>query len=113
MRTTHDVDHSRVINTQTVVPVSSRTVRPKNHLVIRKNTVRHIGVIRHNHTIVEKEIRYKRRPSIHVPRAHVYAAPVTVNFVTQQYYTVRRPALVEAPYVYPRCRSCRVLRVRG
>ena len=96
VRTTRDVDHSRTINTQSVVQVPSRTVRTKNHLVIRKNTIRHVGVVRHNHTIIEKEIRYKRRPTIH-PRARIYAGPVTVNFVTQQYRTVRRPALVDAP----------------
>ena len=111
VRTSKDVDKSRVINTQSVVEVPSGQVRTRNHLVIRQNTIRHVGVIRHNHTIIEKEVRYRPRPSVHVPR--VYASPVVVNFVTQQHHTVRRPALVEAPTVYPRCRSCRVLRVRG
>ena len=105
VRTTKDVDHSRVINTQTVIEVPSRKVRTHNHLVIRKNTIRHVGVVRHKHTIIEKEIRYKR--------PHVQAPPVVVNFVTQRYHTVHRPALIEAPIVYP-CRNCRrVLRVRG
>ncbi len=106
---------SRVINTQSVVEVPSGQVRTRNHLVIRQNTIRHVGVIRHNHTIIEKEVRYKRRaPVLRAPMRRVYAGPVVVNFVTQQYHTVRRPALVEAPTVYPRCRSChRVLRVRG
>jgi hypothetical protein len=113
VRTTKDVDKSRVINTQSVVELPSGKVRTRNHLVIRKNTVRHVGVVRHNHTIIEKEIRYKRRAPVR-PMRRVYAGPVVVNFVTQQYYTVRRPAMVEVPYVYPRCRSChRVLRVRG
>ena len=102
VRTTRDIDHSRVINTQSVVPVS-RKVRTRNHLVIRKNTIRHVGTIRHNHTIIEKEIRYKRRAS---------RAPIVINFVTQKYRTVYRPALVDAdaPIIYPRRR---VLRVRG
>ena len=115
VRTTRDIDKSRVINTQSVVEVPSRKVRTHNHLVIRQNTIRHVGVVRHNHTIIEKEVRYKRRPSVHVPRyvPRTYAQPVVINFVTQQYYTVRRPALVDGPIVYPRCRSCRVLRVRG
>ena len=113
VRTTKDVDKSRVINTQSVIEVPSRKVRTHNHLVIRQNTIRHVGVVRHNHTIIEKEIRYKRRAPVR-PMRRVYAAPVVVNFVTQQYYTVRRPAMVSVPYVYPRCRSChRVLRVRG
>ena len=115
VRTTKDVDKSRVINTQSVVEVPSGQVRTRNHLVIRQNTIRHVGVIRHNHTIIEKEVRYKRRaPVLRAPMRRVYAGPVVVNFVTQQYHTVRRPALVEAPHVYPRCRSChRGLRVRG
>jgi hypothetical protein len=115
VRTTKDVDKSRVINTQSVVEVPSGKVRTHNHLVIRKNTIRNVGVVRHNHTIIEKEIRYKRRaPVLRAPMRRVYARPVVVNFVTQQYTTVRRPATVEAPYIYPRCRSChRVLHVRG
>ena len=100
VHTPRDVDHSRVINTQTVVPVS-RKVRTTNHLVIRKNTVRHVGVVRHKHTIIEKEIRYTRR---------VRAAPVVINFVVQEYRTVRRPAMVYVPVqYYPR----KPLRVRG
>ena len=55
--------------------------------MIRKNTIRHVGVIRHNHTIIEKEIRYRRR---------VPAPPMVVNFVTQKYRTVHRPALVDS-----------------
>jgi hypothetical protein len=104
IHSTKDVDRSRVINTQTVVPVS-RKVKVHNHLVIRKNTIRNVGVVRHNHTIIEKEIRYKR------PR--VYAPPVVVNFVTQKYYTTHRPALVEDINIYPRRKCCRPLRVRG
>jgi hypothetical protein len=41
-----------------------------------------------------------------------HAPAVTVNFVTQKYHTVHRPALVEAPIIYPRKRH-RVLHVRG
>ena len=105
VRTSKDVDQSRVINTQSVIEVPSGKSRTHNHLVIRNNTIRHVGVIRHNHTIVEKEIRYRH------PR--VYAPAVTVNFVTQQYRTVHRPALVEATTIYPRHKPYRVLRVRG
>jgi hypothetical protein len=103
VHTTKDVDHSRVINTQTVVPVSKR-FKTTNHLVIRKNTIRHVGVVRHKHTIIEKEIRY-RRP------VYARARPIVVNFVTQKYRTVHRPAMVrDTMTVYPR-RA--VLRVRG
>jgi len=105
VRTSKDIDHSRVINTQSVVIVPSGKVRTHNHLVVRKNTIRHVGVVRHNHTIIEKEIRYKR------PR--VYAPPVVVNFVTQKYYTTHRPALVDDISIYPPRKCCRPLRVRG
>ena len=98
VRTTRDVDHSRVINTQTVVPVAPR-IKTTNHLIIRKNTIRNVGVVHHKHTIIEKEIRYRRRPMV-----YVRARPVTINFVTQEYRTVHRPALVERTTVYPRYR---------
>lgn len=77
-KTTRDVDHSRTIETQTVVPVRPRTIR-KNHLIIHRNRTRHIGTVRHKHTIVEREIRYVRRPV------------TTVNYVTHDYRVVRRP----------------------
>jgi len=104
IHSTKDVDRSRVINTQTVVPVS-RKVKVHNHLVIRKNTIRNVGVVRHNHTIIEKEIRWKRR---------VPAPPIVVNYVTQDYIVTHRPAtiLIDAPIIYPRHKR-RTLRVRG
>jgi hypothetical protein len=104
IHSTKDVDRSRVINTQTVVPVS-RKVKVHNHLVIRKNTIRNIGVVRHNHTIIEKEIRWKRR---------VPAPPIVVNYVTQDYIVTHRPAtiLIDAPIIYPK-RKRYPLRVRG
>ncbi len=105
VRTAKDVDHSRVINTQSVVEVPGGKVRSRNHLVIRNNTIRNVGVVRHNHIVVEKEVRYRRR---------VQAPVAVVNFVQQKYRTVHRPAMVDyEPVIYPRCRSCRVLRVRG
>jgi hypothetical protein len=101
VRATRDIDYSRTINTTSVIPVS-RKVRTINHLVIRKNTIRKVGVIRHNHTIIEKEIHYKRR---------VPAPPMVVNFVTQKYRTVHRPAMIDyEPTLYPRRK---LLRVRG
>ena len=92
VHTTQDVDQSRVINTQSVVPVAPR-MKETNHLVIRHNTIRNVGVVRHNHTIIEKEIRYRRRP--------IYKRPVMVKYVTQHYQTVYKPAIVYVPYVYP------------
>jgi hypothetical protein len=103
VRSTRDIDHSRVINTQSVVQVPyKRRVRTKNHLVVRKNTTRHIGVVRHNHTVIEKEIRYVRR---------IPAPTMTINFVQQRYRTVYRPATIKVPVkIYPRRN---ILDVRG
>ena len=50
----------------TVVPVGTR-VSETNHLVIHKNETRHVGVIRHNRIIIEKEIRYVRRVPVRDP----------------------------------------------
>ena len=109
-----NIDHSRVINTVTVVP-AERRVRETNRLVIRNNEIRHVGVVQHNHMIVEKEVRYVRR------------APVTttVNFVTHNYRVIERPATVSIPVGPRRIYECGVglgryqsscgpsLRVRG
>ena len=107
-----NVDHSRVINTKTVVPVGPR-VRETNHLVIHKNETRNVGVIQHNRIVVEKEIRYVRRIPLRT----------TVEFVTHDYRVVERPASITVP-VRPgyisncsrsmgRYGSCGPLRVRG
>jgi hypothetical protein len=92
-----NVDHSRVINTVTVVP-TGRRVRELNRLVIRNNETRHVGVIRHNHIIVEKEIRYVRRAP----------ATTTVNFVTHNYRVTERPAAVTMTIVPRRDYECGV-----
>jgi hypothetical protein len=109
-----NVDHSRTINTVTVVP-AGRRVRETNRLVIQNNETRHVGVVQHNHLIVEKEIRYVRRVPI----------TTTVNFVTHHYRVVDRPAAVSVPVVPRRSYECgvglgryqgacrRTLRVRG
>ena len=81
VKTSRDIDRSRVINTTTVVPVR-RPVKEINRLVIHKNTIRNVGVIRHNHTIIEKEVRYVRRIPIET----------VVEFVTQKYRVVEKPA---------------------
>jgi hypothetical protein len=110
IQTTRDVDRSRVIETQSVVPVS-RQYKTTNHLVIRKNLIRNVGVIRHKHTIIEKEIRY-RRPVVYVRRG-----PVVVNFVSQKYRAVHRPAVYAEPILYRRAAPAQryrmPLRVRG
>src|SRR6476660_9836020 len=90
-----NVDHSRTINTVTVVP-AGRRVREINRLVIQNNETRHVGVVRHNHIIVEKEIRYVRRVPV----------TTTVNFVTHHYRVVERPAAVSVPVAPRRNYEC-------
>jgi hypothetical protein len=89
-----NIDHSRVINTVTVVPAEPR-VRETRRLVIQKNEIRHVGVVQHNHIIVEKEVRYVRR-----------APPTTVNFVTHNYRVVERPAMVSVQVMPSRNYEC-------
>jgi hypothetical protein len=90
-----NVDHSRTINTVTVVP-AGRRIRETNRLVIQNNETRHVGVVQHNHIIVEKEIRYVRRVPV----------TTTVNFVTHHYRVVERPAAVSVPVVPRRNYEC-------
>jgi hypothetical protein len=90
-----NIDRSRVINTQTVVPVRSR-VNETNHLVIRQNETQLTGVVQHNHTILEKEVRYVRR----IP------ARTVVEFVTHDYRVVERPDTVTVPVTLYRPNGC-------
>jgi hypothetical protein len=115
IRTTRDVDHSRVIETQSEEPVS-RQVKETNHLIIRENETRNVGTVQHNHTIIERVPRY------------VVRVPVvtTVSYVTYNYRVVETPATMTVPVQYQPPRRCaygkrhgyddtcrRVLRVRG
>jgi hypothetical protein len=59
VKQSRDVDHSRVIETQSVVP--SKRVIETNHLIIQENETRNIGTIQHNHTIIEKELVLTKR----------------------------------------------------
>ena len=86
IRTTRDVDKSRVINTQSEV-IAGRRVRETNHLVIRENETRNVGVVQHNHTVYEVEPRYV----IRVPKITV------VSYVTQRYHVVEQPAMMTVP----------------
>jgi hypothetical protein len=90
-----NVDQSRVINTRTVVPVSTR-VKETNSLVIRQHETRLTGVVRHNHTIIEKEVRYVRRVPVQT----------TVEFVTHNYRVVERPDTITVPVTLHRPTGC-------
>jgi hypothetical protein len=69
VKKTRDVDQSRVINTESVVVVPPR-VKEHNKLVIHENETRNVGTVQHNHTIIEKEIRYVKRPPAYHPTVH-------------------------------------------
>jgi hypothetical protein len=84
-----NIDQSRVINTTTVVPVRTR-VNETNRLVIRQNETQLTGVVQHNHTIIEKEVRYIRRIPVQT----------TVEFITHDYRVVERPDTVTIPVTY-------------
>ena len=90
VKTSRDVDQSRVINTQSVVNVPART-RETNKLVVRENETRNVGVVQHNHTIIEKEIRYVKRRA---PVYRAYRVETTYQPVCQNgalvYWIVRR-----------------------
>ena len=90
-----NVDQSRVINTRTVVPVGTR-VKETNRLVIRQNETPLTGVVQHNHTIIEKEVRYVRRIPVRT----------TVEFVTHNYRVVERPDTVTVPVTLHRPNGC-------
>ena len=87
VKTSHDVDHSRVIETDDVVQVRPR-VKEINKLVIHENETRNVGVIQHNRRIIEKETRY-------VKRAPVYQHAVPAYRVVQRVQTVLVPVVVQ------------------
>jgi hypothetical protein len=89
------IDHSRVINTVTHVPVRRR-YREHNHLVIHENEIRHVGVVQHNRTIIEKETRSFRRVPVVTP----------VYFVTRYYRAVELSDSVVVPVTQRRVFGC-------
>ena len=84
-----------MIETQSEEQVS-RQVKETNHLIIRENETRNVGVVQHNHTIIERVPRY------------VVRVPVvtTVSYVTQRYRVVETPATVTVPVEYRPARRC-------
>src|ERR1700761_4863031 len=59
LKQSRDIDHSRVIETRSVVP--SKRLVETNHLIIHENETRNIGTVQHNHTIIEKELILTKR----------------------------------------------------
>jgi hypothetical protein len=87
LKQSHDIDRSRVIETQTVVP--SKRLIETNHLIIHENETRNIGTIQHNHTIIEKELILTKR---NVDNKYVNTV---VNLVQHQYHTERKHIVEE------------------
>jgi hypothetical protein len=87
IKNTRDVDHSRVIETQSVVP--SKRVIETNHLIIRENEIRNVGVVQHNHTIIEKELVLTKR------NVDTKTVNNVVNLVEHKYDTQRKRVVEE------------------
>jgi len=87
VKQTRDVDHSRVIETQSVVP--SKRLIETNHLIIHENEVRNVGTVQHNHTIIEKELVLTKR---NVDNKYVNTV---VNLVEHKYNTQRQHVVEE------------------
>jgi hypothetical protein len=87
VKTTKDVDHSRTIETQSVVP--SKRLIETNHLIIRENETRNVGVVQHNHTIIEKELVLTKR------NVDSKTVNQVVNLVEHKYNTERKRVVEE------------------
>ncbi len=87
VKQTKDVDHSRVIETQSVVP--SKRLIETNHLIIRENETRNVGTVQHNHTVIEKELVLTKR---NVDTKNVNTV---INLVEHKYNTERKRVVEE------------------
>jgi hypothetical protein len=87
VKQTKDVDHTRVIETQSVVP--SKRLIETNHLIIRENETRNVGTVQHNHTIIEKELVLTKR------NVDTKLVNTNVNLVEHKYNTQRQRVVEE------------------
>ena len=87
IKTTKDIDHSKVIETQSVVP--SKRLIETNHLIVRENETRNIGVVQHNHTIIEKELILTKR------NVDTKIVNNVINLVEHKYNTERKRIVEE------------------
>ena len=87
VKKTRDVDHTRVIETQSVVP--SKRLIETNHLIIRENETRNVGTVQHNHTIIEKELVLTKR------NVDTKQVSTVVNLVEHKYNTQRQRVVEE------------------
>ena len=100
IKVSKDVEHSKVIETQSVVP--SKRLIETNHLIIRENETRNVGVVQHNHVIIEKELVLTRR---NVDTKNVNTV---VNLVEHKYNTERKRVVEEReiPGINRELREC-------
>src|SRR4051812_33047905 len=87
IKQTKDVDHSRTIETQSVVP--SKRLIETNHLIIKENETRNVGTVQHNHTIIEKELVLTKR------NVDTKTVNTVVNLVEHKYNTERKRIVEE------------------
>jgi len=87
VKQTRDVEHSRTIETQSVVP--SKRLIETNHLIIQENETRNVGTIQHNHTIIEKELVLTKR------NVDTKQVNTVVNLVEHKYNTQRQHVVEE------------------
>ena len=87
VKQTRDVDHSRTIETQSVVP--SKRLIETNHLIIKENETRNVGTVQHNHTIIEKELVLTKR------NVDTKQVNTVVNLVEHKYNTQRQHVVEE------------------
>ena len=80
-KTIKEVDHSAVIESKSLAP--SRRVIETNHLIVRENETRNVGVIQHNHTVIEKELVLTKR------NVDNKTVNTVVNLVEHKYNTQR------------------------
>jgi hypothetical protein len=87
LKQSRDIDHSRVIETQSVVP--SKRLIETNHLIVHENETRNIGTVQHNHTIIEKELILTKR------NVDNKTVNTVVNLVEHKYNTQRQHVVEE------------------
>ena len=87
VKQTKDVEHSRTIETQSVVP--SKRLIETNHLIIQENETRNVGTIQHNHTIIEKELVLTKR------NVDTKIVNNVINLVEHKYNTQRQHVVEE------------------
>jgi len=80
-KTVKEIDRSAVIESKSLAP--TRRVIETNHLIVHENETRNIGVIQHNHTIMEKELVLTKR------NIDNKTVNTVVNLVEHKYNTQR------------------------